>query len=337
MRNFIFLLVVVILAGCWDSKEINNFSYVLGIGIDRTDSGEIQLTYQIADLKQEGETKNITATGKSFAEAQRKINSMSGKEVNLEQTRVIVLGEILVSQDISEFMQSAFRDLHIRSSTPVTIAKGTAADVLELKTDMFVDLTANNEAVLTDSNILDITKNIWQQSDYLIQITERTEAGFEIVGGAIFRENKMVGILPLENIADYKLLTHGMKRIGMDIELEGVDVVLQGISTKTEAILQGDSPKMKIEITGKYSIEEKEYIDDEVYLEKIDKLLNDNITNKCQEVIEIGQKQTGADFLGFWRKFKNQHRPWWDKEGTHWREILPSVPIEINVNIRRVS
>ena len=334
------LLIILMFPGCWDSHEINNYSYVLGISIDRVDSGEIMITYQIADLKQEDATKNVSAVGKTFASAQNKIASFGSKEISLEHTRVIVLGESLAREDISEFILNALRELHIRCSTPVVIAQGSAAELLEIKTELFVGMAQDNGNILTDSNVLDIAESLWQQGDCLVQMMGKKEDECEILGGAIIRGNKMVGVLSRENLVEYRMLTDGVKRIGINLELgeaTEIDAILTEVNTKINATLEEEIPRVKVEVTGEYAVVEKGYSQDEAYMARVDKLINNEVAQKCREVVDIAQKQTNADFLGFGRGFKNSHREWWEQKNTYWREIMPSVPVEINVCIRRIS
>ena len=48
---FLILLLPLFLTGCYDRFELDNLAYVIAIGVDTGENGNVNITYQIAYVK----------------------------------------------------------------------------------------------------------------------------------------------------------------------------------------------------------------------------------------------------------------------------------------------
>ena len=94
-------LLMLVLSGCWSAKEANEIDYVMGVGVDKADNGDIILTIQTPDLsalKAENagsgdKFKSISARGSTTFEALRNYINVGGQKLFWGHIQICVIGE----------------------------------------------------------------------------------------------------------------------------------------------------------------------------------------------------------------------------------------------------
>lgn len=110
-------LPLFLLTGCWDSLELHERSFVMGIALDETEDDKLQLTAQIykpapggAQSNQSGQKSyvNIPIVENTVSEAVRKIPIHLGRKAHWGHLRTILIGEKLAREkgvgEILEFL-----------------------------------------------------------------------------------------------------------------------------------------------------------------------------------------------------------------------------------------
>ncbi|WP_153461487.1 MULTISPECIES: Ger(x)C family spore germination protein [Sediminibacillus] len=147
MRPVFFFLAVgllFLLSGCYDRIELEEQSYVIGIGIDKADNDEkglFKITFQIANPEvgssissggsDEDPQQTITVEGSDFITATNTANSIVTKEIVLDHTKVLVISEELArSGDFLRVVQSASRTTQLRRGVQIVVSREDASDFL---------------------------------------------------------------------------------------------------------------------------------------------------------------------------------------------------------------
>lgn len=94
----IFLSVILLLlSGCADRKEIDDYAYVIAAGIDKADGEKYKFTVSLANVNAIGESKggtngitNVSAVATDFYSALDIINNTVSKKMNLSHTKLII-------------------------------------------------------------------------------------------------------------------------------------------------------------------------------------------------------------------------------------------------------
>jgi spore germination protein KC len=143
---------LIFLSGCWNSLELTDLSYVMGIGIDQTEEGQIELTTQMYSPTQTmgaqggGATQERTyfstiTKDESVFEAMRDIPLRVGRKAQLSHMRIILIGEKFAREnDISDVLDFFYRDHEPRFKTHVLITKGRTGEYWNIKP--FIERTA---------------------------------------------------------------------------------------------------------------------------------------------------------------------------------------------------
>ncbi|MBW5445134.1 Ger(x)C family spore germination protein [Cohnella sp. CFH 77786] len=136
----------VILAGCWDYRELNELSLAMAMGVDKTDAGGYRVAMQVVNPK-EAAGRNVagsgvpvvvfTGTGQTMFEAIRNVTLKGSRRINLQHLRDLVIGEELARGGVKELFDLLERDHESRLTTRVYIAKGSDSEqVLKILTPL---------------------------------------------------------------------------------------------------------------------------------------------------------------------------------------------------------
>ena len=101
IKIIIAILIIFILSGCYNYKELNKIGIVSSISIDKADN-EYLVGAQVMNVKSEEETNSskiivYEAKGKSIEEALRKMTTKSDKKLYGGH-----LGKLVISEDVAK-------------------------------------------------------------------------------------------------------------------------------------------------------------------------------------------------------------------------------------------
>lgn len=178
-RLVAFLLLLPLLAGCWDMREMNQLALVMAVGIDKAGGDRYEVTIQVARPGATGRGKagsegggeagavyTASATGDTIFAAIRNLAQFTSRRIMWAHNNVVVIGESVAKDDITPVMDFFTRNQELRMRTWVVVARGTSARaIVSAKTGMekvpadsisalFRYATLPGEAVRTDMNEL---------------------------------------------------------------------------------------------------------------------------------------------------------------------------------------
>ncbi|MDQ8735188.1 Ger(x)C family spore germination protein [Paenibacillus sp. LHD-38] len=142
------LLLVVMLAlvtGCWNRRELNTLGIAIGIGIDKADdqyevSAQVVAPGEAAGMKGASGRPPVVlyhATGASVLEALRKMTKQSPRKIYGAHVRILVIGEPLAREGIADVLDLLSRDQEMRTDFYIIVAKHTKAkNILNVMTPM---------------------------------------------------------------------------------------------------------------------------------------------------------------------------------------------------------
>jgi len=225
------ILLLYMLTGCWDSREVSDLAIAGAISIDSSENGYLvsvqlinpgEIAFGAATSRTAITTYHTKA--ETIFEALRKLTLKTPQKVYLAHVRVIVIGEELARQGIGKVLDLFLRDHEIRSDFYIVIAKGSKAkEVLDVITPLekipaiklFSSLEISSKAwaettvTQLDDVIASITSDgknavitgVYVKGDYKegmdISNVEKVEAPatIQITSSSVFKGDKLVGWL----------------------------------------------------------------------------------------------------------------------------------------------
>jgi spore germination protein KC len=168
MVRFVIIILIPLLSGCWDSKEIEKRATVLAIGIDKAseedrkkedevshlkkkfpipDEGMIKVTAQIAipgriplgPQQPSGTVKPVLVVkvlGHTFEDAMLNLQQEVADEIFLGHLRIIVLSEEIAREGTSRFNDFLRRNPEIRRTASLVVSKEAASKYMNLTPEL---------------------------------------------------------------------------------------------------------------------------------------------------------------------------------------------------------
>jgi len=144
----IYILFAVILFACYDSREVDEFAYVVAMGIDKGEGQAWKLTIQIPTMEksagtsgedgssegegQHGEYEVASVDAPSFFAAVQMLNASVPRKLNFFHTKMIAISEELAkSGEIGEMIAPIVRTRQIRRIAHIVVCKGSAEEFIK--------------------------------------------------------------------------------------------------------------------------------------------------------------------------------------------------------------
>ena len=141
LLTFFTLLIIFLLTGCYNYKEINQMAIISSIGIDKDETkNEYIVSAQVMNSKESEESQDSQITvysrkGKTIHEALRDLTLKSPRRLYGNHLSKIVLSEEVASEGIQNILDIFNRVTEVRNEFVITIVKDAkASDVLKVLT-----------------------------------------------------------------------------------------------------------------------------------------------------------------------------------------------------------
>lgn len=234
----VFLLVP--LAGCWSSHEIEERSLGVGVALDKGKESMIEKefdeqggryarknlitsTYQLitpqvaSSTTKQGDPQqksyvNVSETGDSAFQMLRELSLRSDTPLTSPHMKVMVIGEDLArSYSLEQLVDQSLRDNDFRPSCLMFISKGRASDTLESKTageipafrlSAMVENAYRTTRILPPMPLIKLESKIQSRSSFLLQNVVSANGEIKFAGAGIIKgkTNKMIGFLNEEEL-----------------------------------------------------------------------------------------------------------------------------------------
>ncbi|MGJ7912801.1 Ger(x)C family spore germination protein [Neobacillus sp. LXY-1] len=372
------------LTGCWSSKEIEELGFVAGTAMDlkkedpfkgdmegpnEGSSKQISLTltnqFFTAQTNSQNTQKggsqksyqNITESGHSVISVLRKMVLKNEKRSFGQHSKVIVISADLARKvNLQKLLDFFLREVEIRQSSYIFIAKNSAKKTLETKESSVIpayhlfQITKSQERTTKILHSLPLAKlqgKLHSGTSFLLQnlVTEKGEVKFS--GAAVIKgkSRKLVGFINEKDIEGLNWLT-GKAKGGLvnSIDKETGQPVTYEIKTLKSKI----TPHMvKNQISFDVKIESQgtlaEHWDrsgkpsDEKFLKKAEKNSEEEVEHLIKNVLVKTQKKYKIDVVEFGKEFQIKYPRTWEKIKKDWEQTFSNVPIHYSVDIKIID
>lgn len=364
----IFLLCIshFALVGCWDRREINDIAIVLATGVDAKEE-EIELSVEVVlpqmmggtqggGARGEGRTTYVeSATGVTLAEARSKLQQKISRTLFWGHAEATIIGEKLAEKGIQEQMDFFARNPEARLRNMVFVSKGKAKDILAADPHIETSVT---EAVVELANIqigMNVTMNELLQmlksetGGAALPVIEPLSPGtgkeekktdLSITGTAIFKKDKMVGMLDMGTTRGLLWLRDEIRYATITVEPEEAKghVTMEMIRSKTELIPQIEDEKWKVTLkisTEDDVIQNASHLDlrNPEFIKLLEKEAEKQIDERVKKALDLLQKEMKVDVFGLGESFQRKYPKKWKEEKERWEEIFPTVEVAFETKV----
>ena len=372
MKKIILVLIFLfLLSGCYDYKELNDYSIVTGIAIDKKDD-KYEVSVLISNSSKSStetdskESNVVVYTGKgtTLYSAFKDIGLISPKEIYIGSFSVLILSEDIAREGIENIVDLFLRYPSSRKSFYIVISKDKAQDVLKIMTPLAnfpSQNISNNLSSSTDLQGIIGKVSFNKLLSILVQdgidpvINTIKVIGDEEKGSkqsnlestkpktyvkldnlAIFKNYKLVDIANRNESIGINFINGNVKETYLKLNYNDGYVVIDTNKIKTNIETKLDNkPKINITIKGEAKIIEcNGNIDLENYktIEKLQKLSNKKIEKIVNQGISLAKKNN-SDVFGFGLNFSKKYPNYFKKNKNNWNKIFENLDINTNVKI----
>ncbi|MBP1932102.1 Ger(x)C family spore germination protein [Ammoniphilus resinae] len=374
-------IVLLLLSGCWNRRELNELAIAMAYGFDKEGDQYLVTTQVVVPSEVASKTTGgnlipvvvYQAKGATLFEAIRKMTLLSPRKIYASHLRMLVIGEELAKEGISEALDFISRDHENRTDFFVTVARNQKAeDILKVTTilekipanQMYQALQTSADAwapsahITLDQLIADLISKgkeavltgiekegplkVGESKDNVQKIDPPTRLTYTTL--AVFKGDRLVGWLTENESKAYNYIHNDVKStVGHLPCTNGGKVTVEVIRSKSKLkgkVING-IPQIEIDVRTEDSVGEANCEIDLTKTETIEHLektaekgLKDMITKTVAEA-----QKYKVDIFGFGEEINRSNPDYWKKVKDHWDQEFEKLEVKVNVdvNILRVG
>jgi spore germination protein KC len=356
-----YVMMLILLTGCWDRKEINDIAIIQLSAFDlMPDTGKYRGYVQIAIPKSIGAGQLTTSGGtqqKTYMPVVNYGENIEAMTVKLERKlsrdmlpshrRIFMVGESLARQNMAPMLDLISRNPKNRLRTYLVIARGTDAKSL-VESEYPLEATkeeALREIIVRKMVVPSMLRNFYASSaatgiePIAAAFSKDTDGKILLNSVALFNKTALVGYVDdMQAVALTSLL--GKKAFG-DVEValpdqkNKVSVRLTTLTAKKRVEVSGEQPHFIVDInaTGRImDIGSKLDPSDPAVMEELNASFQEQITKIYQDLFHTMQTTYKTDNAGLGQSVYRKYPKLWKKIEKDWETMFPEVDVQFKVD-----
>jgi len=370
-RKWPYLLLLFInlllLSGCWDSRDVKQLSIITALTFDLTDDKQIEVTAQIFVPKAlssgggqqgssggSGEVVTIAGqAGTNITDALSKLQTKLPRKLFWGQTKVFIFGEKLAEEGLQEHLDFLQRQPNIKGNSFVYVSEGEGKSILEVPANIeqyssevirdLTDLRIGMQVTLQDLDTMLIGMSQAAALPYARVGTYEKTSGEAIQyvyidGSAIFQKDKMIGTITEEETRGVLWLRDEITEHTVIEKLEGeeglVSIRSDSSRVKLHPEIKNGTWKMRVAIEATGWISQNGTALDSsnpAVLKRIEEQYKKDIENRIKLALGKVQHEFKADVTNFAKEFYRKYPKQMRKEKQKWDEKYPEVEVTFDI------
>lgn len=352
------LTLALLMTGCWDAKDVDQRSFVMGIAFDLAETEDrYVMTIELPVLsgfasQSSGEgPKSVmfSTVGTSVAQMATHFESRTWRELFFGHTQAIIISGDAARKSIRPFLDFFDRNPRIDRRLTLFISQGEAQEIFKTK-DPREDLvsvylnqmlnTLTNTARVVKMNFQDSLRNLESNGDTILPRVRSSGTEAVIAGGALIKDYKLIAWLGENETRAaailYNNVSGGLIVVNVDDNLYAY--AMRSTSSETKAKLKDNQLIFEIEVKSEGDIIEVYYEEAQgpsaFDIAKIEDKLNQLIANEILHLVTKLQ-DLKTDPIGFDRLVFRSYPKFWKEHAKDWKDkIFPQAKFEIKTTFR---
>ena len=358
--SILLIVLVISLVGCTESKILERISLVTLIGYDFGKEEIVEATAVVRQVGTELESKVsiITAENETSGGTRAKVNLRATEKIMVGQLRGILLGSEFAEGGIGHYIDTLLKNTAISGGTLMAVVDGETRPLLEFEYPAIDDIgehvykllkqNIKSEQVVS-STLHEVAHDYYSMGrDIAMPIIKKDEELIEISGIALFRKDKMVGEIPIEDGFYVKLSRDDYDAGILEIKIEGDDLtsslakdssgeihlIFDPIKTyRNVTLVDPETPEFDLYLNVQARLLEiKPSINTEESknLEKLEKEIGKKLSSEISRVIADCQ-EIGSDVFGYGEFYRSSVR---NSKLTDekWHEMYKDMVVNVKVD-----
>ncbi len=357
------LINSIIVTGCWNYREIESLAIVAGAAVDKGENARYRLTVEIVKISGGKDTKTesklISVEGDTIFDCARNSISLTGKKLYWSHNKILIISKEIAEDGVIDIIDWFNRDSETRSSIHLLMStEKTAEEIFKggevtesIKSYELEDMIKNEDRLSKAPNteIWEFANNMGgegiEASIATLKMKESEKGKVPSVGGtAIFRGDKLVGVLDEEETKDMLFIRNKIKGglIVQNLEAKGnkktISVGLEIFKSKTKLKPIVNKEKIKVDINVQTIVSLGELggtinVIDEKGRDELIKITEASVEKRLKKTIKKIQQEFGSDILGFGMKIYEDDYESWKNVKNNWDERFRSIEVTVAAKV----
>lgn len=362
----ILLGLCLLASGCWDRRELDELSFVAGMGAELVEDTKVfELVLQImipSAIKSSGQSSIsqkdkayflVTSKTKTPLNALKLANLQNSRRLNLSHNMVIIIGPTLATQGFAPYFDFFLRNTQMRPTQWVFVTDKKVKEIFDINPKLdkipasaFKGLMENSDVdyeiepinIKTIANVL-LSKTRAATIPILTKVGPG-ELGLEEValdGMAVFKGDRWIGKLSLAETRGMMWVNNKVSGGALPVKLTDDDYVCLDIirsSTKVKPRLKEEQLEVGIEVNvilnlvAQVTAKDYSSVDGLKYLQNQAKKA---IATEIEQTLNKARKMR-ADVYGFGDAFYRKYPRQWKSMETNWEQLFPEIKVKLKIN-----
>ena len=364
IKKILPILIIFLLTGCYDHKELNTIAIMTATEINKIDD-EFIINAQVIN-PQSKDTVNVQAPfimyegkGKTIHEAYRSIKAQSSRYLYPNHMQILIINEKLAKEDVSQIIDLFLRIPDVRTEFNVLIGKNDnilniTTPIDDVSSTSILDTMETNNKYLGITNFItfnefanmDLNKNLEvilpsiEAIDYNEEATtnintEKTkvESLYKLDNLAIFKDNKLLGYLTKDESITYNVIKNKAQSVLITYECkQNKYMTIEATEIKTDVSTKNKEININSKMTGNINETMCDInLNNEKNIKKLEKELKKYLEDKMTNSINNIRETYNSDIFGFLDLIYKKDYNTYKKIKDSWYD---SVYQDIKINIK---
>ena len=365
------LLIIPLLSGCYNYRELNELAITTALSIDYSDNNFDIIVEVINPTKQQDAASannspfvNYYSSAPTLQEAFRNVVIDSPRQLYAAQLELIILSEEAAANHMPEILEYFSREPESRTEVKFVIARGEDSTKAVTIQTLLTSFSSSNikQSLELQQKVLGLTPvytlnellNMYldptleinlpsiivygnaEEGDEKENITTSTPKALTKVGStAVFRDDDFLGYLTEEESKVHSMITGNTKESIINLNYEDNYSVFELYKIDSDISPDIKDNKITLNISGKARIKEfhsNANITKAKEINKINKILNKHIEDVIKDNFNKIRKEYNTDIFGFRQSFYREDPDYYN---THYRDNwYESVFSKLNLEVK---
>ncbi|NOU75719.1 Ger(x)C family spore germination protein [Paenibacillus sp. LMG 31458] len=358
------ILLLLLLTGCWDRRELNDSLFELGSGVDLLEDGTILVIGQFMVPTKSGEAGGglkkpfliETGVGKTAPDCFWDMQLKLSRRITRGHRNNIFYGEAMVKAGLSNFMDTVTRDPDSRLKSDIWVVKGgTALEFMQMSYPLenmpSIALSKIRHVIgkTTGNSLLEllVEQNVEGSGPTLPAVEIRYDPklrkkSLQVYGRAILNRNQqLAGYLNRIESAYRLWITGETVRIPITVDLPNgrgrFNTEVNQLHASIRSAVKADRVEIDVDLKGSGVVLESQPAVD---LRNPDDLrafedeMNRHIEKKQLGIIQKAQKQFKVDVFHFGQAVSRQNPKAWAQLNDHWEQVFSDAKVTVHSRVR---
>ena len=368
------LLILPLLSGCYNYKELNTLGITTSISIDYGDDNFNVIAEVVNPLKQQDASNAnkssfviFSSSSPSLQEAFREVVLESPRQLYASQLEIIVLSEEVVNNHLDEVLEYFSRDPETRTEIKVMIARGSdSTQGITIQT-LLSEFSSSNilESLEVQGKVLGVTYEVTLNEllnmylDPYLEVslpsmmlygdsevgdekenltTTKPRARVKIGTTSVIKDNKILGYLDMEESKIVNIINGKTKETILRYPYKDGYMVFEPNRIKVSNDVDIKNNIVKINIDGFSKIKEIQAntnAKSKDEVDKINKYFNKMLEEEVTNTFNNIKNEYNTDIFGFRELYYRTNNKYFKEHCNDWYDsVFPNIKVEVTSNIK---